>query len=57
MGHIYFTVLFAALALAAALLLVFRRDMLDALLEAIDRFRGGPRTPMHPSPRVETYHC
>ena len=41
-------VLFLILAAVAALL--FRRSMLDALIEAINNFRGGPPTPMHPSP-------
>ena len=34
--------------------LFFQRSMLDSLIEAInnfhDNFRGGPPTPMHPSP-------
>jgi hypothetical protein len=30
--------------------LFFRRWMVDALIEAINNFRGGPPTPMHPSP-------
>jgi hypothetical protein len=31
--------------------LFFRRWMLDALVEAVNNFKGGgPRTPMHPSP-------
>jgi hypothetical protein len=41
-----------ALILVALLAIVcFKRWMLDALIEAIERFRGGgPPTPMHPSP-------
>ena len=38
------------LILAAVVALLFRRSMLDALIEAINNFRGGPPTPMHPSP-------
>ena len=38
------------LILVAVVALFFRRWMLDALLEAITNFRGGPPTPMHPSP-------
>jgi hypothetical protein len=39
------------LIFAAAGLLFFRRWMLDALIDAINNFRGGgPPTPMHPSP-------
>ena len=39
------------LILAAVGTLCFRRSMLDALIEAINNFRGGgPPTPMHPSP-------
>jgi hypothetical protein len=34
----------------AGVALFFRRRMLDALIEAINNFRGGPPTPMHPSP-------
>jgi hypothetical protein len=30
--------------------LCFRRWMLDALIEAINNFRGGPPSPMHPLP-------
>jgi hypothetical protein len=38
------------LILVAVAALLFRRSMLDALIEAINNFRGGPPTPMHPSP-------
>ena len=38
------------IAVALLVILFFRRWMLDALIEAIDNFRGGPPTPMHPSP-------
>jgi hypothetical protein len=38
------------LVLMAVIALFFRRWMLDALIEAINNFRGGPPTPMHPSP-------
>jgi hypothetical protein len=39
------------LIFVAASMLFFRRWMLDALIEAINNFRGGPpTTPMHPSP-------
>jgi hypothetical protein len=45
---------FLLLVLAALPALLFRRWMLDALIEAIDdianNFRGGPPTAMHPSP-------
>jgi hypothetical protein len=41
-------VLFLMVLVAAALL--FRRATLDAVIEAINNFRGGPPTPMHPSP-------
>ena len=39
--------------LLATLLVVFlfrRWRLLDALIEELNNFRGGPRTPMHPSP-------
>ena len=50
MGQIGSEVL--ALILVALLAIVcFKRWMLDALIEEINRFRGGgPPTPMHPSP-------
>jgi hypothetical protein len=38
------------LILVAVVALLFRRSMLEALIEAINNFRGGPPTPMHPSP-------
>ena len=38
------------LIVAAAAALLFRRSTLDVLIEAINNFRGGPPTPMHPSP-------
>lgn len=46
-GILIFWVLFG-LAMAT---LATQRWMLDALIDAINRFgSGGPRTPMHPSP-------
>lgn len=46
--------LLVLLIFAALPVLLFRRWMLDALIEGIDdivnSFRGGPPTPMHPSP-------
>ena len=38
--------------LAGALLLAIfgRRKFIDELIEALNNFRGGPPTPMHPSP-------
>lgn len=48
MGQTNSVVLFLIFAALAALF--FRRWMLDALIEAINNFRGGPPTPMHPSP-------
>ena len=37
--------------LACVAILCFKRRLVEALAEAIDRFRGGgPPTPMHPSP-------
>jgi len=39
------------ISLAAAAVLLFRRSMVEAVIEAIENFRGGgPPTPMHPSP-------
>jgi len=36
--------------LASLAILLFKRSMLDALVEALRNFRGGPPTAMHPSP-------
>ena len=48
MGQAYPTVMFLIFAASAAML--FRRSMVDALIEAINNFRGGPPSPMHPCP-------
>ena len=52
MGQTRLVLLFLTFVAVSALL--FRRWMLDAVIEALndlaDHFRGGPRTPMHPSP-------
>jgi hypothetical protein len=48
MGQINPALLFAVGVAVAAIF--FRPWMLDALVEAINNFRGGPPTPMHPSP-------
>jgi hypothetical protein len=48
MGQTSSIVLF--LILVAVVALFFRRWMLDALIEELNNFRGGPPTPMHPSP-------
>jgi hypothetical protein len=50
MGPIGGTVLFSAILVASLVILCFQRRLLDALIEAIDNFRGGPPTAMHPSP-------
>ena len=38
------------LATAVALVCLAFREVADAVAEALDNFRGGPPTPMHPSP-------
>ena len=43
-------VLFSAILVASLVILCFQRRMLDALIEVINNFRGGPPTAMHPSP-------
>jgi hypothetical protein len=47
-------VIVSLLFLGGAVALLSRRWMLDALIDGIheiaDHFRGGPPTPMHPSP-------
>ena len=48
MGQTSSIVLF--LILVAVVALFFRRWMLDAVIEELNNFRGGPPTPMHPSP-------
>ena len=50
MGQIEGTALFSAILVASLAILCSRRRLLDALIEAIDNFRGGPPTAMHPSP-------
>jgi len=50
MGQVEGTVLFSAILVALLVILCFQRRLLDALIEAIDNFRGGPPTAMHPSP-------
>jgi hypothetical protein len=50
MGQIEGIVLFSAILLALLVTLCFQRRLRDALIEAINSFRGGPPTAMHPSP-------
>jgi hypothetical protein len=50
MGQIDGAVLVSAIFVALLVILSFRRSLLDALIEGINNFRGGPPTPMHPSP-------
>jgi DNA-damage-inducible protein J len=54
MGPIGGTVLFSAILVASLVILCFQRRLLDALIEAIDNFRGGPPTAMHPSPSYDS---
>lgn len=37
-------------ALSGLTLFFFRRGLLDAFIEAMNNFRGGPPTPRHPLP-------
>lgn len=50
MGLIKGETLFPAILLAILVILCFQRRLRDALIEAVDNFRGGPPTAMHPSP-------
>jgi hypothetical protein len=51
MGQNDYEVLLLILVASLAILFFKRfRWMLEALIEAINNFRGGPPTPMHPSP-------
>ena len=50
MGLIKGEILFPAILLAILVILCFQRRLRDALIEAVDNFRGGPPTAMHPSP-------
>ena len=50
MGQFGGTVLFSAILVALLVTLCRQRWLLDALIEAINNFRGGPPTTMHPSP-------
>ena len=43
-------ILFLTILVALLVVLCFQRRLLEALIEAIDNFRGGPPTAMHPSP-------
>jgi hypothetical protein len=49
-GVIVFSLLLAALLA----IVVSQRWLVDALIEAISNFRGGPPTPTHPSPSDDT---
>jgi hypothetical protein len=49
MGQIEGSIL-SLILLGSLLTLVLKRWMLDALLDEIRNFRGGPPTTMHPSP-------
>jgi hypothetical protein len=42
--------IWSVLIAASLIVLCVRRSLLDALIEAIENFRGGPPRPMHPSP-------
>jgi hypothetical protein len=50
MGHVGGEILFSAILLALLVILCFQRRLLDALILAIDNFRAGPPTAMHPFP-------
>jgi hypothetical protein len=50
MGQIDGDILLLAILVASLVLLSFQRWLFDAVIEAIDNFRGGPPTAMHPSP-------
>lgn len=51
MGQIdYGVLLFLVACFAIFVIFFFKRWILEALIEAINNFRGGPPTPMHPSP-------
>jgi hypothetical protein len=39
---------------AILLFALFGRKLLDPIVEALNNFRGGPPTPMHPSPSGDT---
>ena len=43
-------IIFLLLLVTGLVILSFQRWLLDALIEAINNFRGGPPTAMHPSP-------
>jgi len=50
MGQIGGHTLFSAILVALLVILCFQRRLRDALIEAINNFRGGPPTAMHPFP-------
>jgi hypothetical protein len=43
-------IIFSLILAAFLLFLLFHRRLLDALIEEMNNFRGGPPTAMHPSP-------
>jgi len=49
MGQFGDAVLFSAILVALLVTLCRQRWLLDAVIEAINNFRGGPPTAMHPS--------
>ena len=50
MGQIGGNILFSAILVAGLVALCSQRWLWDAVIEAINNFRGGPPTAMHPSP-------
>jgi hypothetical protein len=50
MGQSGGVILFSAILVALLVTLCRQRWLLDAVIEAINNFRGGPPTAMHPSP-------
>lgn len=50
MGQIFNGTLSFLMLAVLLVILFFQRWLLDALIEAINNFRGGPPTAMHPSP-------
>jgi hypothetical protein len=50
MGQINGDIFLLAISVASLVILCSHRRLQDALIEAINKFRGGPPPGMHPSP-------
>jgi hypothetical protein len=54
MGQINGQILMLAISIAALVTLCTQQRLVQAVIDAINNFRGGPPTAMHPSPSNDT---